>query len=109
MKMKPFHLLIFFLAVTSLSSCQKERVWVNHSETGCADPWGASSQPHDEKVSAIKAFFSGVGVEVFEITIEKVNGPDACDACFCLTGNLISCEVKEKDLPVMLEYGFFAD
>lgn len=107
--MKPCHLLIFLLTVISLSSCQKEKVWVKYSETGCADPWGGSSQPHAEKVSSIKAFFSGVGVDVFGVAIETVNLPDACDACFCLTGNVISCEVREKDLPVMLQHGFTAD
>jgi hypothetical protein len=107
--MKAHHLLIFLLTAISFTSCQKERVWVKYSETGCADPWGGSWQPHAEKVSSIKAFFSGVGVEVFGVAIETVNLPDACDACHCLTGNVIRCEVREKDLPVMLEQGFTAD
>jgi len=107
--MKPNYLLIFLFAVISLSSCQKERVWVKYSETACADPWGGFSQSDTERISTIKAYFSDVGVEVFGVTIEKVNEPDACFACTCLSGNVISCEVKEKDLPVMLEYGFFVD
>jgi hypothetical protein len=41
--------------------------------------------------------------------MEALHGPDACMACECLSGNVISCRVSEKDLPVMLDHGFTSD
>jgi len=103
--------LTLFLALTALSltSCQREKVWVKYLETQCADPWGGYTQPDAEKTAAIKAYFSGQGVEVFHVTMEALHGPDACMACECLSGNVISCRVSEKDLPVMLDHGFTSD
>lgn len=103
--MKAHHLLIFLLAAISFTSCQKERVWVKYLETACFDPWW----PNDDTESAVKEFFDDLGVAVFSVSVQAENEPDMCFACHCLSGNVISCEVREKDLPVMLEQGFTAD
>lgn len=107
--MKPSLLLFSLLTAISFSSCQKDRVWVKYLETYCDDPWGGYTQPDSEKVEAIKAYFSGEGVKVFDVTMEAMYEPAACMGCMCLSGNVISCRVGEEDLPVMLEHGFTAD
>ena len=105
LEMKPVLLLIFLLTAISFSSCQKERVWVKYSETGCADQWW----PNDDTESAVKEFFDDLDVAVLNVSVQAENEPDMCQACFCLTGNVIRCEVREKDLSVMMGYGFTTD
>jgi hypothetical protein len=108
--MKFYRLLILLLTTIFLNSCEKDQVWVKYFETQCANPWPVHyTLPDSEKVEAIKAYFSGEGVEVFLVTMEDMYEPAACMACMCHTGKVISCRVREKDLPVMLEYGFTAE
>lgn len=98
------------IGMTTFSSCDKinDTTWVYYEETGCADPWGTTENTSEtDKNKAVKAYFKDKGSKIYKIEITDEGTFEACKACHCKTGKLIKCKIKDEDVDIFLNEGFY--
>ena len=93
----------------TFNSCEKitDTVWVYYDETYCTDSWGKSSLTEKEKKNNIESYLDNLGVKVFKVKISEEGTPDSCFSCGCKSGNIIKCKIKEKDIDILINEGFY--
>jgi len=108
MMKKTIPLLGVFTVLMICSGCEKIRptVWMEYHETGCSDPWFGNNTEAIETEKKVKEFLKKNDVKVFDVELSSDGIPEACFACFCKTGRIIACKVKEKDVETMEAFGF---
>lgn len=97
-------------SIVVFCSCEKTKeVWLCYDETYCANPWNYNDTiiTGSEKSGIIKSYFLSQNIEIKDIQISAENPPQLCNACGCLSGNVIRCKVDEKDVDAMQEKGFY--
>ncbi|MDD3629771.1 MAG: hypothetical protein PHF55_01905 [Bacteroidales bacterium] len=102
-------LIISFVGIATFSSCEKlvDTTWVYYNETYCADAWGQSTVPEDEKKKNIEKHFKNKGIKIFKIEINDDGTPESCFSCGCKTGKIIKCKIKESDVATMINEEFY--
>ncbi len=98
----PVILLIF------ISGCKEEEedlteLWF--AETQCANPWDVLPET-ENYLPEIESFLESEGLLIYAIGREKVEEPQPCDACLCLTGYIIVIRVDEADVARASQFGF---
>lgn len=101
-----------FLAILisfSLTSCEKlaNTTWMYYDETGCADAWGVSNVPENEKKKNIEKHFKNIGIKIFKTEIINDGTRELCFSCGCKSGKRIKCKIKERDVVPMRNEGFY--
>ncbi len=83
----------------------EDSVKVTYAQTQCADHWG---QANDPQLLASKAstYLTQKGVQVYSISATTAGPAQVCNACTCLTGNVVEAYVAQADLPAVLSLGF---
>lgn len=100
---------VFPLLIFLPSSCVAPGVgvWMNRTETQCAEPWEASPHIRGTQRNA-RAYFKDIGIEVYEIRI--LEDPDSptnfCAACTCGTGRRIFVRVHGNEADRMKLLGY---
>ena len=122
-------IILVLIGFTIISSCEKETIiikpitvvepivvdttvevdtiWMYYDETGCSDPWGVGSISEQEKKVNIENYLNGLNIDVFLIEISEDGVADNCFACYCKTGFIIKCKIKEEDVTTLLNDGFY--
>ena len=102
--------ILILLGIMIFCSCEKTKeVWICYEETYCANPWNYNDTivSESEKVKIIKNYFLSQNIEIKDIQITSENPAQVCNACSCLSGNVIRCKVDEKEVDIMQKKGFY--
>ena len=89
----------------------KGKSWVQINPIQCqGNPWeeslrGEGIEASDESV-LIRDYYSGQGIEVFEVRKEDKSTEVVCLSCSCLRGDILHLLVSDDDVPEMLEIGY---
>ena len=109
-------ILLISLGLFILYSCDKTKeIWVCYDETYCADPWRIINdsdslteiQIKEQKMENIENYFRAKNVELKNLAIRFESVPQECNACNCLSGNVICCKIEKEDFDIMEEEGFY--
>lgn len=107
--MKIIRCLLFSLLCLQFYHCSPDVVVeMEYEETYCADKWGINFSSDDEVIKAIQDYFDDEYNIVFEDIRFSSTGktPDACRACNCKSGRIISASVDEAFQDEMESEGF---
>ena len=82
----------------SLSSCDYERVWVEHEVADCCNPWGESVAPDDLEERVVD-FLETNGIPVFETRQVDTGRKVICAICCdCPTGNFVGAYISADNV-----------
>lgn len=106
--MKKFPIIALFLLMLSFVACDKDKAFISvyYLETSCADQW-TRAQNDSETIENLKDYLANQNIKTKDISINRINGGEACLACSCKTGKEISLKVHEKDLSKIKDLDFF--
>lgn len=100
---------ILLVAITLLFfQCSKDDlVTMSYYQTSCADKWGYDPDtPTGEAV--INYFDTEFGVTIETVVVTTDNSiAEACLACSCLSGKVITVEVDEEHVDLLESENFF--
>lgn len=98
-------LIVFF----SLSTCKKDRVWVEHETFDCCNPWG-DFNPEASMEELVTSFFEQNDIPVFEVRIEDRGREAICSICCkCPTNTFVGMLIDSEDLGKAAELNFFEE
>ena len=85
-------------------------VTFTYEMTQCADPWAqACGGGGDQLAACIEGFLEELGITVFSVRVEAdPNGGDACQACDCGSGWILTVVTDEEGLARLQELLFGA-
>jgi hypothetical protein len=102
--------LLMLIAIMSMPSCNKEKNEIEYhwQETWCSNPWNNSSENTVAELKAyVLAYLNSENVDVTEITYLITDEPVlSCEACNCLSGNVVVVKIDPKDEKKILDLGF---
>lgn len=107
--MKILNIISFILVFHLISACEKshDSTWMYYEETYCSDPWEKIGPTDEERKQEIAKYLQSKGVDVLEIKITSEGNQQHCYACHCTTGELIKCEILNKDITKLQTLGFY--
>ena len=105
--MKKIYLLPAILLILILG-CKEENeelteLWFE--ETKCANPWNVLPETANY-LTDIRDYLESEEIAVFAVGREKVEEPQDCEACPCLTGYIIVIRVSKSEIGKASELGF---
>ena len=96
-------LLLIFIAGCKEKEENFTELWFE--ETQCANPWPVLPET-ENYLPEIESFLESEGILIYAIGREKVEDPQPCDACLCLTGYIIVIRVQESDVARAAQFEF---
>lgn len=101
-------LLLSVILLIVIAGCKEEEeslteLWFE--ETKCANPWDVLPET-ENYLPEIESFLESEGILIYAIGREKVEEPQPCETCLCLTGHIVVIRVQESDVARAAQFGF---
>jgi len=97
------------------SSCEEDEIVESQidflfKETYCANPWDSLISPEWTREQLIDSYLTvQLNVEYSNLLITDDGVVQDCEACFCLSGNIIRLSAEDEFSEVLLGAGFELD
>jgi len=102
-------LFLCFLIVSLITSCTitEENIWFVKDATSCAEAWQGENWVTDQFEINAKTWLETQGVTVLASEYDPAGTtPEACNACFCLSGGVYRIQADAEFTDIMIAEGF---